>query len=232
MSKREQIREKRRQERKRRQWVTIGIVALAAILVVGLLIWPSLAPLGEINQGDPIDYPSPDGVALGDPDAPVTLEDFSDFQCSHCKTFHEDLVGDIIEDYVRSREVRIVFRNFPILGDGSVAAANASMCAAEQNLFWPYANVLFANQTGDRNRDFTKRKLIAFAEVIDADGEAFEACLAASEYEEEIREDLVRGAEVGFNSTPSFLVNGEPLIGVQPYTVFQQTIDAALAEAQ
>lgn len=231
MSKRVQIREKRRQERRRRRLITIGIVAAAALLVLGLLIWPNLAPVGDINQPDEMTYPPTDGAAMGDPDAPVTLEDFSDFQCPHCKTFHEERLGAIIEDYVRNGEVRIVFRNFPILGEGSVAAANASMCAAEQDLFWTYANVLFANQTGDRNRDFTKRKLLAFAEAVEADVEMFEACFDAYEYEEQVRQDLVRGAEAGFNSTPSFLINGEPLVGVQPYSVFRQTIEAALAEA-
>jgi protein-disulfide isomerase len=232
MSKRARIREKRRLERRRRRIITIGIVAAAAILIAGLLIWPNLAPVGDINQPEGMDYPPTDGVAMGESDAPVTLEDFSDFQCPHCKTFHEDRLGAIIEDYVRSGEVRIVFRNFPILGDGSVAAANAGMCAAEQDLFWPYANILFANQTGDRNRDFTERKLLTFAEAVEADVELFERCFDDYAYEDQVRQDLVRGAEAGFNSTPSFLINGEPLVGVQPYSVFQQTIEAALAEAR
>jgi protein-disulfide isomerase len=232
MSKRSQIREKIRRRKRRRQWTTIGLIALAAIIITGFLIWPNLAPVGEINQPDTSNLPPTDGLGMGDPNAPVVLEDFSDFQCPHCKTFHEGLLQSLIDDYVRDGDVYVVFRNFPILGDGSVAAANASMCAAEQDLFWPYIEVLFANQTGDRSRDFSERRLLAFADVVGADPDAFESCLNASDHEDQIREDLLRGTEAGFNSTPSFLINDVPLVGVQPYSVFQDTIEAALAQAQ
>lgn len=232
MSRRDQIRERIRQRKRRRQWTTIGLIALGAVIITGFLIWPNLAPVGEINQPESSDLPPTDGVGMGDPNAPVVLEDFSDFQCPHCKTFHEGLLKSIVDDYVRAGDVYVVFRNFPILGDGSVAAANASMCAAEQNLFWPYAEVLFANQTGDRNRDFAERRLLAFAEAVGAEQEPFESCLDASEYEDQIRADLLHGTEAGFNSTPSFLINGTPLVGVQPYAVFQETIESALGQAQ
>ncbi|HEX6302689.1 MAG TPA: thioredoxin domain-containing protein, partial [Anaerolineales bacterium] len=135
-SKRQLIREKRRQERRRQRLVTILLIAGGALLIAALLIAPSirnaLTPVGEIVQITPESRPMADGRALGEAEAPVTIEVFEDFQCPACKTFTEDIEPLVIENYVSGGQVRYVFRHFPFLDDQAAGSesdqpASASM---------------------------------------------------------------------------------------------------------
>lgn len=231
MSKREEIRQRRRKERQQRRLMTISIVVGAALIFTAILIWPNFAPIGDIVIPDNREFPMSEGVTFGDPDAPVLIEDYSDFQCSFCRQFHQTTLTQIVNSYVATGQVRFAFRQFPFLGDESVNASNASLCAAEQDRFWEYAEILFANQTGVEARNFTARRLSAFAETIGLDIDQFSSCLNEERYADDIRAEAQAGIEAGVNSTPSFLINGELVVGAVPFEEFQSRIEAALEQA-
>jgi protein-disulfide isomerase len=190
-------------------------------------------PIGDIALPGPFDYPSPDGHAIGDPDAPVVIEEFGDFQCPFCRRFHDETLPRIVDDYVRGGQVYFVYRHFPVV-DGSQpaqeshAAAAASVCAGWQNRFWDYHDLLFANQTAENVGDFTDARLRAMAERLGLDMVDFDGCYDSQDPLDVVESDAALAVESGLNGTPSFLVNGNPIIGAQPYEVFQQVIEAEL----
>jgi protein-disulfide isomerase len=114
---------------------------------------------------------------------------------------------------VATGQVYYVYRHFPFLDDQAInkesdQAANASMCAAEQNRFWDYHDMLFANWNGENQNAFSNNRLIAFAEALDLDMQAFNECFESNAYEEEIDAELAEGQSIGIQGTPSVLVNG------------------------
>ncbi len=229
MSKRAAFRERRRRERRRRNLIMLSIVAGIALVVAALLILPNLRPVGDVVVPDSNPRPMADGTAMGDPNAPVRIDEYSDFQCPYCRRFHEQTLDRIAEEYVATGKVYFVYHNFPFIGQESLDAASASMCAAEQGRFWEYADVLFANQTGENVGAFSRRRLEAFAAAIGLDVEAFNKCLSEDRYKQQVQEDYLSGINSQVQSTPSFLVNGKLLTGALPFPDFQAEIEAALA---
>lgn len=229
-SRRERIREKRQRDRQRRRLTIVLIVAGAALIVAAILIIPSLRPVGEIVAPQDREHPRAEGTAMGDPDAPVVLEEFSDFQCPACRIWYESTELQIIQEYVDSGEVYFIYRNFPFIGNESFAAANASLCAAEQGRFWDYHDLLFANQIGENVGAYRTQRLQAFAEYLNLDTGAFNACLASNRYQDSINEDLARGRSLGVNSTPSIVINDQ-LMPSNALPTLQQQIEAILADA-
>jgi len=219
-------------EQRLRRLVVIFIVLGAVLLITATIIWPNIAPIGDIVIPRAKSYPLADGNSLGEPNAPVVIEEFSDFQCSHCRTFHQNMGVQIIEQYVETGQVRFIFRNFVIIGNESLAAANGSMCAAEQGRFWEYADILFANQSGHDAGAFSDRRLEAFAENINLDTNLFRSCMRENRYQDQIQQDYQVGVSQGINSTPSFIINGKLVTGALPFSEFQTEIEAALIEAE
>ena len=127
-------------------------------------------------------------------------------------------------------KVRFIYRNFVIIGPESMGAARASMCASEQERFWDYHDMLFANHTGENVGDFIDRRLLAFAEMLGLDGGTFRACLSSGRYDDQINQDKARGQTVGVASTPSFIINGQLVQGALPFSEFQKVIEAELAK--
>jgi protein-disulfide isomerase len=207
-----------------------GIILLVAFVV----FLPSLAPVGDINVPEAFEYPSPDDHALGDPDAPVVIEEFSDFQCPFCRRFHDETFAQIVDEYVRTGRVYFVYRHFPIVDRNDPAqeshtAAVAAICAGRQNRFWEYQDVLFANQNGENIGDYTERRLQAMAETIGLDMQAYDACYASQDARAAVAADALFASQNGLSSTPSFLINGKTLLGAQPYEAFQEAIESELA---
>lgn len=219
-SKRQKIKEQRRKKQRNKKLTTIVMITGAALLVVALFIYPSikpsLIPVGDIVEITPITRPLVDGTALGDPDAPVLVEVWEDFQCPACKHFTEDVESRIIENYVSNGKIRYVFHQFPFLDDRvaskeSDQAANASQCAAEQERFWDYHDILFANWNSENAGAFSDNRLVAYAETLSLDINQFKTCFQENRYKEKIDEDLTAGKSAGVTGTPSVFVNGEIL---------------------
>jgi protein-disulfide isomerase len=234
MSKRNELRERRQRQRRRQTIIVILIVVGAALIITALLILPSLQPVGAIATASAYSFPAQSGQAMGDPNAPVKMEEYSDFQCPYCRQFHNDTFRQIIDTYVRTGKVYFVFRNFPIVDRSasdqeSHTAANAAVCAGQQGKFFEYHDLLFANQTGENIGDFTVKRVQAMASTLGLDTSKFNACLNDSATANTVAQDFAAGVKAGVDSTPSFMVNGQLVKGALPFAQFQTAIDAALA---
>jgi protein-disulfide isomerase len=134
----------------------------------------------------------------------------------------------LVEEYVESGTLRMEWRDFPYLGQGSLDAAVAARAAQEQDKFWEYHDLLYENQSGG----FPKEKLVELAREAGLDVERFEADLASREYEQTVIEDFREGQQRGISGTPTFVINGKVLAGMQPVGVFEDAIEQAKREAE
>jgi len=209
----EEIRKKERQQRT----ILIGGLALISVVILGIMIVPSVQkaanPAGDFVRITPQTYPEENGTSLGNPNAKVRLDLFEDFQCSACAIYTSQYEPDIIKSIVANNDVYYVFHQFPFEDDrstekGSDRAALASECAAEQNRFWDYKNLLFANQIGVEGQ-YSEVRLIAFAESLKLDMDQFQACLTTAKYQAELDAGLQLGTEMNVKGTPSLFVNGQ-----------------------
>lgn len=161
----------------------------------------------------------------GDPNAPITLVEFADFNCGYCGKWALETLPQIREKYVDTGKVRVAYVNYPVLGTGSVAAAQASECAAQQDKFWEYHTALYKN----RSAGFTADALVNLAGQTGMDTTAFGQCI--TDFPEKLLEnDMLLGQSMGIRGTPAFLINGIALAGAYPYDQFEQIIEALLAE--
>lgn len=230
MSKREIMRQRRRRRERQRLWI-IGLIVLGAGLIALALIY---RPPAQVQA-----RPMPDGNATGDPNAPIKIEEFSDYQCPFCKRFSDETEPLLVEEYVASGKVYFVYRSFgEWIGPESVAAAEAAYCAGDQNKYWEYHDMLFANWKGENVGSFSDGRLTAFAEALDLDMEAFNACFESGKYRQRVEQDQAEGMAYGISGTPGFVitysVNGETrtrvIPGALPIESFRLEIEAALAE--
>lgn len=237
-TKREAVREKRRRRQMRqRLFIILGVVG-AAVIIAALLIIPSLQPVGDLVTITPRERPMVDGRAMGDPNAPVTIEIYEDFQCPACKTFSEQIEPQIADTYVATGDVYYIFRHFPFIDDRaprneSDQAANASMCAANENRFWDYHDILFANWNGENQGAFNDKRLVAFGESIGLDMESFNECFNANANKGEIEADLQSGRDASVTGTPSVIVNGKMLTPgfVPSFAEISEAVEAELANS-
>ncbi|MGQ4809738.1 hypothetical protein NKDENANG_03165 [Candidatus Entotheonellaceae bacterium PAL068K] len=172
-----------------------------------------------------IDVDADDDPFIGPAQAPVTLIEFSDFQCPHCRRVQPTLKR-LLHEY--EGMIKLVFRDFPLrnIHPQAQKAAEAAQCAAEQEQFWPYHDKLFATSS------LAVQDLKQYAQELGLDTERFGTCLDSDRYAREVEDDFQDGLKVGVNSTPSFFVNGQPVRGAIGYDRFQALIDAALEQAQ
>jgi protein-disulfide isomerase len=240
MSKRQFIDERRKNnQRQRTLMLTLmigGLVIVAAAITVAF-VSSSRVNLSQkdIIQPD-IDLPLVvDRNTLGDPNAPVVIEEYSDFGCSHCADFALGTKKLIEQEYIESGQVYLVFHSVGgLLGSpATLRAAEGAYCAADQNAFWPFHDLIFANQVAlfqNRNADIS-RTLGQFAEILDLDPDQFESCLSERKYKDLAAQDEVDARQKGIDGTPTFIVNGVELIGNQLFEIFQQVIEEELVKA-
>ncbi|MFI6965114.1 DsbA family protein [Streptomyces sp. NPDC050255] len=186
-------------------------------------VYPELAKLARRDGGDKL--------ALGRADAPVVLIEYADFKCGYCGKFARDTEPALVKKYVDNGTLRIEWRNFPIFGAESEAAARASWAAGQQNRFWEFHRAAYA--AGAKEKGFGKDRLKALATeagvsdldrfLRDTDGAAAAAAVS---------KDQEQGYGIGATSTPSFLINGRPIAGAQPAETFTQAIEQAADRAK
>jgi protein-disulfide isomerase len=227
---------RKRQQRKNTFLMVGGIVLILVLLGVSPYIVNALKPVGEVNTVTKIERPMVDGRAMGDPQAPVVVEVFEDFQCPRCKDYSDTVEKSLLEsDYITSGQVYYVFRHYPFIDRNSASqeshqAANASMCAADQDAFWDYHDMLFVNWNGENQGAFVDKRLTAFAETLGLDMEKFNTCFKANTFKSEIDSDYDLGLRYGVQGTPTVFVNGTSVTpGYVPgYEDLKAAIDAAL----
>ncbi len=166
----------------------------------------------------------------GDPNAPVTILEFSDFQCPYCGRFFREVEPQIAKQYIASGKVRFGYLHFAFLGQESLRAAEASECAADQDAFWEYHDKLFNSQNGENRGAFNDKNLKQFAADLGLDTKTFSQCLDGGKYTQYVQSQVNIGRQIGVQSTPTFLVNGQAVIGAQPFDVFQQAIEKSLGQ--
>ena len=164
------------------------------------------------------------GFARGPKDAPITIVEFSDFQCPFCKTGNAT-VKQVLDKY--PGKVRLVFRDYPLASIHPQApkAHEAARCAGDQAKFWEYHDLLF-----ERSPKMSPQDLKQYAQDLKLDAAAFIQCLDSGKYAAEVDKDFREGAGLGLTGTPSFFINGKQLVGAQPLAAFQKIIDGELAK--
>jgi protein-disulfide isomerase len=161
--------------------------------------------------------------SIGPIDAPVTIVEFSDFQCPYC----QKSVG-VLKELRRfyGEKIRMVYRDYPGPNHPyAPQAAEAAQCAGEQSRFWEYHDILFDRQTPGKGWDFP-----ALAKELGLQPDTFATCLNTGRYREEVAKDLHDGFTLGITSTPTFFINGRPLVGARPFAEFQAVIDSLLKQ--
>ena len=183
-------------------------------------------------QPDPASVGPDDDPALGAEDAPVTIIEFSDFQCPFCHRFEEQTFPQLKSRYIDTGQVRLVFRDFPLtqIHPNALPAAIAAECAHNQDAFWPMHNRLFENQDAWAQSANPNEVFMGYAEEIGLEMEPFRRCVQNRETLQEISGDFQDGVDGGVRGTPAFFIGGEMLSGAQPFSVFQQRIEALLNE--
>jgi protein-disulfide isomerase len=222
--------ERRHANQRRNQLKGLGYIVIAAVIVTGILIYSNLASGPQFG-----DYREKNGTALGDPNAPVTLIEFADFQCPHCLNAYRGPEKQIIEEYVNSGQVQFVYRMVGFLGPESERSAEASYCAADQNMFWEYHDVVFAsaNFSNGNVGGYSDENLTEFAETAGLNVDEFSTCLLSGQNAELVSAAASEASTFGITGTPGYVINGSPLAsGELPFAVIKEAIDAALAEAQ
>jgi protein-disulfide isomerase len=126
--------------------------------------------------------------------------------------------------------VRLGYQHFAFLGPESQSAAEASECAADQDAFWEYHDKLFDSQSGENQGAFNNDNLKRFADELGLDTQAFDECLDSGKYTSIVQTETQSAQSLGVRSTPTFLINGRPVIGAQAFDVFKQTIEAELSK--
>lgn len=214
-SQREKLREQRKQASKKKT-VTLLILLGAAALAVFLLV---MLPKWTLDKDQ---LYMQDGFSIGDPNAPVKVEEFSDFRCSHCQNFALNYEADFIEKYVDTGKVYLTFHNYAFLAEDSADAAEATYCAAEQNAMWQYKKLLFTYST--YTGAFAEANLIDYAGQLDLDTDKFSACLQSDANLAKLDEIMSYANSLGIDSTPQFSVNGT----IVYMDTLDETVDAAL----
>lgn len=239
MSKRQQRKEQIRRKEKNSRLMSIGLVTVGVIFLAILFIWPQVKPIDAVVSAPEVNIPVSDFNTAGNPDAPIRIDEYADFQCPYCRRFFENTEALLMNNYVANGTVYFVYHSFgEFIGPESSAAAEAAYCAGDQNKFWQMSSTLYANQTGENVGAFNDRRIQAFAELIELNMEEFNSCLDTNKYADLVKQDGEDALAAGIQATPSFVltytVNGEvktkQLQGAQSYEVFQQEIEAALAE--
>jgi len=177
-----------------------------------------------------------DAPVLGRADAPVTLVEFSDYQCPYCRIFFSDTLPTLKREYIDTGKLRYVFRDYPLdqMHPQARKAAEAAHCAGEQGKYWEMHDLLFQNQ-----QTLASPQLSEHARNLGLDGATFDACLESAKYAARVKESQSNGAEAGVRGTPGFIlaktqpgdsVEGTPVRGAQPIDAFRKLIDQILSE--
>ena len=180
----------------------------------------SLTVSNLIDGGSPI---------LGNSNAPITILEWGDYQCTFCYKFHQNTLNTIQEDFINTGKVKLIFKDFPLNGPDSLLAAEAAYCAEDQEKYWQYHDELYTNWGGERTGWVTRESLDNFAKTVNLNLNEFNKCLYDHKYQNKVKTIHEFGKEIGIDATPSFLVfNGEKIIkirGNQPLEVFLKTFE-------
>lgn len=232
MGKRDIAKKNRAKQKRQDTWVIV-LISVVALAIIGLIVFANL-PKTTANVGtatnpaatvDTTDKPMQDGLSMGDPNAPVKVVEFADFVCPYCQLYWKQLEPTIISQYIATNKVYYTYTPMAFLGQESVIAAEAALCANDQGKFWQYRDYVLSHYTGENVGDYTQDSLTQFAKALNLDMDKFSACLTSGEKQQEITDANTYASGQGVNYTPAFMVNGK----VYSSSDMQQAIEDALA---
>jgi len=166
--------------------------------------------------------------AMGSKDAPLTMVEFTDFQCPFCQRFHVQTFAELKKNYIDTGKLRFVSRDLPLdFHPNAMQAANAGRCAGEQGQFWPMRDRMNSNP-----EKLDMPSLLADAQDLKLDVDKFKSCVEGQKYKDAIQADMLTAQQIGANGTPSFVVgkttkdgvDGELIVGAMPYQLFDQKL--------
>lgn len=211
----------------------VAAIILAGVMISGAIIYKGNDNINNINtasiagnDNNGFRLAEEDDVFKGNPDALVTMIEFSDFECPFCAAFYQNTLPQIEENYIKTGKVKLIFRDFPLpFHANAQKAAEAAECAGEQGKFWEMHNRIFDNQSAMEIVDLKQN-----AKLLGLDIATFNDCLDLGKYADEVRKDMNDGSVAGVTGTPTFFINGEKLVGAQPFSVFEEIIEKKLLE--
>ncbi len=219
------------ERRQRQRWIAIGVIAVGVIVLVALIYLvtrPTPLVVKSVSTTQPA---SASGTAWGGSadQAKVVIAEYSDFQCPFCGRHALTTLPALIERYGNNPNVRYEFHPYSFIGPESKAAAAAALCSAEQEKFWPMHDTIYANQNGENVGTFSKANLRMIAQAAGLDMGVFNDCFDSGRLMKDVNNFLAEGQKLGVQSTPTFFVNGQQLLGALPAQDFYTAIDQALA---
>lgn len=205
----------------------ISQLAIIALLIVaaGLIL---LNNSGIGDQATPSNQAESDAVysedsIKGDPDAPVTIIEYSDYECPFCERFYRETLPIIEEQYIEKGIAKLIYKDFPLDSHPHAQkAAEAAECAGEQDSYYAMHDMLFEQGVAGGINSYKQ-----YAVALALDTEAFNQCLDSGMMASEVLEDKDQGIAQGITGTPGFLINGRKISGAQPFSVFSQAIEDA-----
>lgn len=213
---------KKRQEQKGTNWVLIGGIIFVGVVAVGALLFLALNPPSSAEALSLEDYCAENDdrcVVIGDANAPITVVEVSDFGCPHCRDFHNDTLPGIQDGYISSGDVRWIYLPFA-LGNNTLPAANAAVCAQEQGKYSEFAAALFGLPTIEQG--LTREGFLTAGEQIGLELDSFASCLEDGRYFSMIQDNISAATQSGVSATPTFFINGEMARGALPFNEFQR----------
>jgi len=220
----------------------IILLAIFAIMIVSVALYASsyysqLMVMQEnrmnmSGQNTPINLTSGSPV-LGSTSAPITIVEFGDYQCEACYHWYHNTRADIIDNYIETGKVNLVFMDLPFLGRDSITAAQATYCADDQGKYWEYHETLYNFQEAIDNGWASKDRLVSFAFNLDMNMDEFNDCMDSSKYAKRVKANYDESQRFGAEATPTFLIispdgNMKKITSAQPYSVFSQVIEPML----
>jgi len=172
---------------------------------------------------------------LGDPQAPITLIEFGDYQCHFCNVHFHNTEHRLLENFIKTGKVKMIFKDFTIIGPDSVNAAHGTHCANDQGKFWEYHDILYSNWTGENNGWASSDNLLRFAQEIELDIDQWSDCMIDEKYSQIISDSSKDARELGITGTPAFFVIGPDnkitrISGAQPYESFEKIFNSELGK--
>lgn len=219
-------------------------ILIAALLIGGAVIYSTGSKsLGETRPevtaqqaqvasqvGEP-SVSADDDAYLGKENAPVTIIEFSDFQCPFCRKFWRETLPKIKQEYIDTGKAKFVYRDFPLsFHPGAQPAAEGTECAREQGKFWELHDKIFEEQEkqGQGTIQFFAEDVKKWATKIGLNTSKFDQCLDSGKYKQEVEKDIADGSAAGVNGTPATFINGRLVSGAQPFATFKVIIDEEL----
>lgn len=216
-----------------------GAILLGALIVSGTLLYTrgsfgggkaQIGGAGTAKQEKPVEVKlGPNEHMLGNANAKVTIVEFSDFQCPFCRRFWSDALPQIKKEYVDTGKAKFVYKHYPLsFHPGAKPAAEGSECANEQGKFWEFHDKVFSEQEkqGQGTIQFGKPELKKWAGQIGLNISQFNQCLDSGKYSKLVDDDFAYGSELGVSGTPTTFINGQRIVGAQPFTSFKAVIDS------